>query len=47
MASKKMGVVLATFLVAGNMTSSGVFLLPESLAKIGPRHVVEVINIAG
>lgn len=33
--SKKIGVVAATFLVAGNMMGSGVFLLPGSLAKIG------------
>ncbi|MEO7066529.1 MAG: arginine/agmatine antiporter [Rhodanobacter sp.] len=32
---KKIGVVAATFLVAGNMMGSGVFLLPGSLAKIG------------
>ena len=32
---KKIGVVGATFLVAGNMMGSGVFLLPSSLAKIG------------
>ncbi len=32
---RKIGVVAATFLVAGNMMGSGVFLLPGSLAKIG------------
>src|ERR1700761_4199935 len=33
--NRKIGVVAATFLVAGNMMGSGVFLLPGSLAKIG------------
>ncbi|MBB3229110.1 arginine:agmatine antiporter [Luteibacter sp. Sphag1AF] len=32
---RKIGVVAATFLVAGNMMGSGVFLLPGSLARIG------------
>ena len=36
---KKIGVVGATFLVAGNMMGSGVFLLPSSLAKIGTASI--------
>jgi len=36
---KKIGVVGATFLVAGNMMGSGVFLLPSSLAKIGSSSI--------
>lgn len=32
---KKIGVVAATFLVAGNMMGSGAFLLPGNLAKLG------------
>lgn len=32
---KKIGVLPATFLVAGNMMGSGVFLLPANLAKFG------------
>ena len=35
--AKKIGVVGATFLVAGNMMGSGVFLLPSSLLPVpGP-----------
>ena len=34
-ASRKIGPVLATFLVANNMIGSGFFLLPASLAEIG------------
>ena len=37
--AKKIGVVGATFLVAGNMMGSGVFLLPSSLAKIGTASI--------
>ncbi|WP_313218397.1 arginine/agmatine antiporter, partial [Stenotrophomonas sp.] len=37
--AKKFGVVGATFLVAGNMMGSGVFLLPSSLAKIGTASI--------
>lgn len=33
--SKKMGLVMLTTLVAGNMLGSGVFLLPAGLAKLG------------
>lgn len=32
---QRMGVVMTTFLVAGNMIGSGVFLLPASLARFG------------
>lgn len=32
---KKIGLVGATFLVAGNMLGAGAFLLPASLANIG------------
>lgn len=38
--SHKMGPVLATFLVAGNMIGSGVFLLPATLALVGSLTVV-------
>ena len=34
-APRKIGPVLATFLVANNMIGSGFFLLPDSLAEIG------------
>jgi len=37
--TKKIGLVGATFLVAGNMMGSGVFLLPSSLAKIGTASI--------
>jgi len=37
---RKMGPVLATFLVAGNMIGSGVFLLPVTLAAIGSMTVI-------
>ena len=33
--SNKIGVVAATFLVAGNMMGSGVFMLPANLAAMG------------
>ena len=33
--SNKMGVVAATFMVAGNMMGSGVFMLPANLAVFG------------
>ena len=38
--SRKMGPLLATFLVAGNMIGSGVFLLPVTLAAIGSMTVI-------
>lgn len=38
--SKKMGVVAATFMVAGNMMGSGVFMLPASLATFGSISLV-------
>lgn len=38
--SHKMGPVLATFLVAGNMIGSGVFLLPATLALTGSLTVI-------
>lgn len=38
--ARKMGPLLATFLVAGNMIGSGVFLLPVTLAAIGSMTVI-------
>jgi arginine:agmatine antiporter len=38
--ARKMGPVLASFLVAGNMIGSGVFLLPVTLAAIGSMTVI-------
>ncbi len=46
--SRKIGPVLATGLVAGNMIGSGVFLLPATLATIGSSTVIGwVITLAG
>ncbi len=33
--ANKIGVVAATFMVAGNMMGSGVFMLPANLAAFG------------
>jgi len=38
--ARRMGPVLATFLVAGNMIGSGVYLLPATLASVGSVSVV-------
>lgn len=38
--ARKMGPLLATFLVAGNMIGSGVFLLPVTLAAIGSMTII-------
>ena len=35
--AKKIGPLLATFVVANNMIGSGFFLLPASLARARPR----------
>lgn len=40
MSTRKIGPVLATMLVAGNMIGSGVFLLPASLAATGSSTVI-------
>src|SRR5262245_14020250 len=37
---KKIGLPLATFLVAGNMIGSGVYLLPASLAAYGSSTII-------
>ena len=48
MAARKIGPLLATVLVAGNLIGSGVFLLPASLASIGSSTVIGwVISLAG
>ena len=45
---RKVGPVLATALVAGNMIGSGIFLLPASLAAIGSSTVIGwVVSLAG
>lgn len=48
MSTKKIGPLLATVLVAGNMIGSGVFLLPASLAAIGSSTVIGwIVSTAG
>ena len=47
-APKKIGVLLATFVVANNMIGSGFFLLPASLAPYGLDSVLGwVLTAAG
>ncbi|MDP1631801.1 MAG: amino acid permease [Caulobacter sp.] len=47
-AERKIGPVLATALVAGNMIGSGIFLLPASLAHIGSSTVIGwVVSLGG
>ncbi|HYE46799.1 MAG TPA: amino acid permease [Caulobacter sp.] len=47
MSDKRMGPLLATLLVAGNMVGSGLYLLPTSLAPVGTSSILAWIVAAG